>query len=210
MLRTIAVEKIVGGSNVRDEQDETLLELMASIETNGLLSPITVRHKGDKYEVIAGHRRLEAVKRLGEPFIECLIKEDVSDKDYFVMQVEENIQRKNMSAYEIVKCFDHLKEKYGCTDKQIGALFHKNTQWVADQRYAVKLLEHQYQNGIPEEKKKLSASMIKATVTKKKQGEAIKTIGNGFSCKQHGHTYMIYCNTFEFEQKLQQLIESCK
>src|SRR5471032_298340 len=49
----------------RSQMDEaTLAELMASIRDHGLLQPITVRKVGIRYQVIAGHRRLEAFRRL--------------------------------------------------------------------------------------------------------------------------------------------------
>lgn len=68
MLKIIDVDKIKSGRNVRNEKDNDILELAESIDRQGLINPILVRKTGpDKYEVIAGHRRLEAVKRLGLP-----------------------------------------------------------------------------------------------------------------------------------------------
>lgn len=214
MLKNIDVDKIYSSSNVRNEKDDSLQDLMDSIEFCGLLQPIVVRETSKGYEVVAGHRRLEAVRRLGEPFIECLIMESVTNQERVIFQLEENIQRKQMSAYELVESFDALIEKYGCTDKQIAKMLHKSPGWIADQRYAVKLLEKEYEEAgmpVPEEKKKLSAGIIKATSKKKrKHPEAMKVEGNGFNAKINGHTYMIYCSGFEFEKKLTDLINSNK
>lgn len=76
MIKSIELTKIYSSGNVRNEIDKTLLELKASIEKNGLLQPIVVRRTDKGFEIIAGHRRFQAVKMIGEPFIECNILED--------------------------------------------------------------------------------------------------------------------------------------
>lgn len=212
MNKNIEITQIYSSGNVRNEKDDSILELMESIEKNGLIQPIAVRKTSKGYEVIAGHRRLEAVKRLGEPFIECTIIEDCDDQSRYLLQVEENIQRKQMSAYELVKVFDILLEKFGWNDKQIAKMLHKSPQWVSDNRYAVKLLEKEYQDFslIPEEKKHLSAGVIKAQERHKQKSDDIKIYGFGYTCKKHHHTYMIYCTGFEFEQKLNELMKEYK
>ncbi|MCQ2598197.1 MAG: ParB/RepB/Spo0J family partition protein [Treponema sp.] len=212
MVKAIEISKIYSSGNVRNEVDNTLLDLMASIEKNGLLQPIVVRVTEKGYEVVAGHRRLEAVKRLGEPFIDCNILEDVNTKERFVMQLEENLQRKEMSAYEIVCAADKLTEEYGCTDTQISAMLHKPSNYIANQRYAVRLLEKEYKDGIPEEKKKLSANVIMAMNQKKTRAtvQSEKIYGKGFTVQKKGHTYQIYCTDFNFEDLLNKLIQENK
>lgn len=211
MFKTISVEKIYSTSNVRKEQDDSIIDLMGDIQRNGLLQPIVVRDDGNgKFEVIAGHRRLLAMKNLGEPFIECNILEDIGDKDRFILQLSENVQRRQMSAYELCEAFDLMREKYGCTDVQISKMLHKKPNYVADQRYALRLLESQYGSDIPEEKKHLSASVIKASAKKRTEGKSVYTMGNGWTCQQKGHSYILNCKNFEFEQALNKLLESWK
>lgn len=211
MFKTLSIEKIYSTSNVRKEQDDSILDLMGDIQRNGLLQPIVVRDDGNgKFEVVAGHRRLLAMKNLGEDFIECNIIEDCSDKDRFILQLSENVQRRQMSAYELCMAFDSLREKYGCTDVQISKLLHKSSNYVADQRYALRVLESQYGADIPEDKKKLSAGIIKASAKKKTEGKSIYTMGNGWTCQQKGHSYIINCKNFEFEQALNELMKERK
>lgn len=202
MLKIIALDKIYSSSNVRQEQDDTILELMKDISANGLLQPIVVRKVGDKYEVIAGHRRLLAVRNLGEPDIECNVLEDISDKDRIIIQLSENLQRKQMSAWELCEAFDVIKEKYNCTDVQIANLLHKPTNYVADQRYAVKLLNEKYGGNIPEDKKKLSSGVIKSGMKKKKVGNSQTYHCNGFTYTTKGHSIIVSCGNFEFENAL--------
>lgn len=208
MTKLIEVKKIVNGTNVRNEKDTTLYELADSINEKGLLQPITVRKiAGGKFEVINGHRRFEAVKYLNEPFIECNILE-VDDKEKLILQVVENVQRQNMSAYELVKVFNEMKAKYHCTNKAIANYFNKSEQWVYDNYCAVKLLEKEFAGGnIPEEKKKLSAGMIKVSVTKKRKGNAMVCECNGFNVRKSGHSYIINCSQFEAETELNEFIK---
>lgn len=209
MTKMIEVSKIENGTNVRNEKDVTLYELAESINENGLLQPITVRKiKNGKYEVINGHRRLEAVKYLQESFIECNVL-DVNDKERLILQVVENVQRQNMSAYELVEVFNGMKEAYKCNNKAIAHYFGKSEQWVYDNYCAVKLLEKEFAGGsIPEDKKKLSAGMIKVSVTKKRKGNAKSCECEGFSVRKHGHSYIINCSQFDAETELNEFIQA--
>ncbi len=98
----------------RAEMDEAALaELMASIGEHGLLQPITVRKAGARYQVIAGHRRVEAFRRLlaeaagqgqaaSERFrtIPAHEKFDVTDEEMALFALIENLQRQDLSPLE--------------------------------------------------------------------------------------------------------------
>ena len=136
MLKTLEMSQIVNGKNIRNEKDSEITELAASILAQGLINPILVqkRAKDGKYVVIAGHRRYEAVKYLGLPHIECnIVDDDLNDKDILAAQIAENVQRKNMSAWELVEVFDDLKRRHNLNQKQIGKMFGKSDVWVANQ-----------------------------------------------------------------------------
>lgn len=92
--------------------EAALAELMASIHDHGLLQPITVRKIGARYQVIAGHRRLEAFRRLlaeaehdekaAERFrtIPAHEKFDVTDEEMALFALVENLQRDDLSALD--------------------------------------------------------------------------------------------------------------
>lgn len=207
MTKMIEVSRIDGGTNVRNERETSLIELANSINENGLLQPITVRKiSNDRFEVINGHRRFAAIQQLGEPFIECNVL-DVSDKERLILQVVENVQRKEMSAYELVAVFNEMTEKFHCNKKSIAKYFNKSEQWVYDNYLAVKLLEREYENGeIPEEKKKLSAGVIKASVSRSRAGESKVYECEGFNVRQKGHSYIINFSQFEAETEFMNYI----
>ncbi len=78
---------------------EVVEDLVKSIEKNGLLQPIIVRIKGDKYELIDGHRRALAAKILGMESVPALIIE-ADDKKAQIASVVSNLERKNLHPIE--------------------------------------------------------------------------------------------------------------
>ena len=214
MFKVIEVEKIRSGKNIRNEMDDGINELMQSIQANGLINPILVKRiAGGKYEVIAGHRRFEAVKRLRQDFIECNIAEDyMSDKDVVLQQIAENVQRKDMSAQELVDCFDDLKQRFGVKQNQIARMFNKSDTWVTNQYQAVKLLNSMYgdKTDIPEEMKTKTAGQIKLAAKKKMSGDDENILCKGMCVKVKGHVYTITCVNNATENALRKFIETRK
>lgn len=212
MFKIIETDKIVSGKNIRYEKDDEINELAKSIEENGLINPILVKRiAGGKYEVIAGHRRFEAVKRLRMQEIECNITDDImTEKEVVFAQIAENIQRKDMSALELVDCFDDLKKRFGIKQNQIARFFNKSDTWVTNQYQAVKLLDKLYGGKVPEDAQKKTAGQIKLAA-KKKMGADIETIlCKGMSVKVKGHVYTITCVNNAAENALMKLINSMK
>lgn len=211
MLKVLEVSQIVQGKNIRNERDSEILELAESIEKQGLINPITVQMgKHGKYEVIAGHRRLEAVKRLGLPHIECNIFEDLNEKEIILAQIAENCQRKNMSASELVDVFDDMKKRFGMDQRQIAKRFGKSETWVTNQYQAVKLLACQYGDKVPETEKKKTAGQIKNDAKKKISGEQEQILCDGMRVQIIGHRYTIFCSTNKAENELRKFIKAHK
>lgn len=80
---------------------EELEELMVSIKKNEIIEPLIVRpfSSAGKYEVISGHRRLDALKRLGINEVPVIIK-DLSDEQAIMMMVDSNLKRENILPSE--------------------------------------------------------------------------------------------------------------
>lgn len=89
-----------------------LNELCASIKELGLLQPILVRPSGSRFEVMCGHRRLEACRRLMKRYVDCIIK-DLTDQEAFEISLVENIQRKTLSSIEEAKAFHRYVTEFG-------------------------------------------------------------------------------------------------
>ena len=210
MLKVLEVSQIVQGKNIRNERDSEILELAESIDRQGLINPITVQKRDDgKYVVIAGHRRFEAIKRLGWPHIECNIFEDLNEKEIILAQIAENCQRKQMSASELVDIFEDLKTRFKMTQGAIATRFGKSDTWVSNQYQAVRLLASQYGEKIPKAEKKKTAGQIKNDVKKKMAGQEL-IIAEGMKIQVIGHKYTIFCQTNEAENELRDFIKSHK
>lgn len=140
-VRNIPIDQIVTAGNVRFEADEELGELMDSIERHGLLQPIVVRHKTiDTFEVVAGHRRLAAMRSRNESHVPCVVNDEITPDSRTIVQLVENAQRKQMTPFEYVEAFEALrKHDRSMSRAKIAKLIGRSVSWVAHQYEAVKL-----------------------------------------------------------------------
>lgn len=114
-----------------DYNDEKLEELKNSIKENGILQPILVRRKADRYEVIAGERRLRAARALSLEKIPAVIR-DVSDKEVLVFALIENIQREELNPIEEAEAFRKLIEEFGYTQQEVAASVGKDRSTISN------------------------------------------------------------------------------
>lgn len=81
--------------------------LKNSLRTYGLLNPITLNNK---YELIAGERRLQAAKQLGWTNINAVIQNNLSEVEELEMELEENNQRKEFTNEELLEGYKRLEK----------------------------------------------------------------------------------------------------
>jgi ParB/RepB/Spo0J family partition protein len=106
-LRQIPVDLIdTDGKNLRREQGD-VSGLQGSLTELGMLQPITVRPIGDRFEVVAGHRRLAAAVKAGYSAVPCIVRE-MDDRTKWVMRVGENLHRKNLTPSEEARLYQQL------------------------------------------------------------------------------------------------------
>jgi len=107
-------------------------ELAASIKTYGVLQPISVRYMGDnRYELVAGERRLRASRQAGMDSIPAILVE-ITDKDSAVLAIIENLQRRNLHFFEEAEGFSNLMHDYAFTQEELAAKVGKNQSTVAN------------------------------------------------------------------------------
>lgn len=93
---------------------EKLPILASDIETNGQLNPITVRQKGNRYELIAGERRLRAIKEILKlKKITALIKTSMNDDKAAITALLDNTARQNLTDFESIVKIKELCEEFG-------------------------------------------------------------------------------------------------
>jgi len=114
-----------------DFNEEKLNELISSIKEKGVVQPILVRKHPAGYELIAGERRLRAVKKLGFEKIPAISK-DVSDVDMLEISLIENIQREELNAVEEAHAFQKLITDFGFTQEKIAQVLGKDRSTIAN------------------------------------------------------------------------------
>ena len=116
-------EIVMGKSNVRVQgTSENIDELAHAIRTHGLLEPIVVfKNKTGKYEVLAGQRRVTAVKSLGHDKIWCVVRTaPVEDGEAKSISLIENITQTPMSLSDTIDACTSLFERYGGDSKLVS------------------------------------------------------------------------------------------
>jgi len=105
--------------------------LAADIKKRGLLQPILVRPKGNRFEVVHGHRRLQAVRVIGSKYILGMVRE-LDDESAIVIQGAENIKRKDLSHIEQGMLFRSYIKKTGKSTKATAREFEVSEDTIAD------------------------------------------------------------------------------
>jgi len=99
--------------------EREIFELSESIKEVGLLQEILIRPVKKRYEVVFGHRRYLAVKKLGRDKIKANIRA-LDDKDAAVLRATENLQRRDLTPIEEAAIYLDLYEEKGFTVKMIA------------------------------------------------------------------------------------------
>ena len=130
----IPVENIVPNPNQpRYYFDENnLKELSESIKEHGIIQPILVtKTNGDKYELIAGERRLQASKLLGLKEIPAIVRL-ATNQQKLELALVENIQRHNLNPVEEAKAYQKLSKEFNLTQEEIAKKTGKSRSTIAN------------------------------------------------------------------------------
>ncbi|MBN1198673.1 MAG: ParB/RepB/Spo0J family partition protein [Bacteroidales bacterium] len=119
--------------------EESLEELANSIREIGLIQPITLRKTGaDKYQIIAGERRLRAAIKAGLETIPSYIRQ-AKDEGMLEMALVENIQREDLDAIEIAVSYQRLLEELNFTQEDLSGRVGKKRSTIANYLRLLKL-----------------------------------------------------------------------
>ncbi|MDO4870897.1 MAG: ParB/RepB/Spo0J family partition protein [Candidatus Saccharibacteria bacterium] len=100
-------------------EEEAMQALAQSIKQHGVLQPIVVIKKGDKYKIVAGERRYRASKLVGLKKIPAIIR-TLSAQNRLELSLIENVQRQDLNVIEIATGYLKLREQFNLTLKQIS------------------------------------------------------------------------------------------
>lgn len=167
-IKEIPIKNILIKKNFRKNIEETDLdEMMQSIKQHGQKLPIDVRPLGkNRYEFISGFRRLRACEKLGHTTVKAMISHDVDDKKLTILNLTENMQRKDPSFAELGRGIDELMREYKMDHAQIAVRLGVKKPYVQS-------IMATY-NGIPEKHRKDVKFMSKGST--KKEGAVSHTV----------------------------------
>ena len=117
-----------------------LEELSASIKAYGILQPISVRRIGeDRYELIAGERRLKAARLAELKTIPAIINDNYTDADSAILAIIENLQREDLNFMEEAEGYANLIEDHGFTQQSLAERIGKNQSTIANKLRILRL-----------------------------------------------------------------------
>ena len=118
--------------------EDALLELSDSIKQYGVIQPLIVQKKQDRYEIIAGERRWRAAKMAGIKEIPVIIK-DYSDQQIMEISLIENIQREDLNPIEEAMAYKNLMEEFHLKQDEIAERVSKSRTAVTNSMRLLKL-----------------------------------------------------------------------
>ncbi len=117
--RMVSIEQIDRNPTQPRQMMGDLSELIASIAEKGILEPLVVRQRGDRYEIIAGERRYQAAVQAGLQELPVVLR-DVDDAEVIELALVENLQRKDLTPFEEADALQGLATKCGYTHEELA------------------------------------------------------------------------------------------
>jgi len=112
--------------------DEAKLdELAQSISANGVVQPLIVRPKQDRFELIAGERRWRAAQRAGLTRVPAIVR-NVSDDKVLELALIENIQREDLNPIEEARAYKNLIDTVGLTQEVVAERVGRDRSYVTN------------------------------------------------------------------------------
>ena len=127
----IPVEDIDPNPNQPRQNVGDLSELIASIREKGVLEPILVRRKESRFQIVAGERRYRAAVEAGLPEIPSVVK-DLTDPEVMEIGLIENLQRKDLTAFEEADGLRVLADAHGYTHEMMAEKLGKSRTTVTE------------------------------------------------------------------------------
>jgi ParB family chromosome partitioning protein len=168
--RLVPIDLIDPNPNQPRQVMGDLSELMASIAEKGIIEPIVARQRGTRFQIVAGERRYQAAVQVGLREIPVVIRE-VDDTEIVEIALVENLQRKDLTAFEEAEALHGLATRCNYTHEDMARRLGKSRSSITE---SLSL------NGMPEEVKNLcrladihSKSLLLQVV---RQGDAQKMV----------------------------------
>jgi ParB family transcriptional regulator, chromosome partitioning protein len=129
--RMVPIEDIEPNPNQPRQALGDISELIASINEKGILEPILVRPRGSRFQIIAGERRFRAASEAGLAEIPCVVR-DTTDAEMMEIALVENLQRKDLTAFEEADGLKVLADNFGYTHEAMAQKLGKGRTSITE------------------------------------------------------------------------------
>ena len=129
--RMIAIDLVDPNPYQPRQQMGDLTELTASIKEKGILEPLIVRRREDRYQIISGERRYQAALQVGLTEVPC-VERDVDDQETVEIALVENIQRKDLTPFEESEAYGQLVDHHGYTHEALAKRIGKSRTSITE------------------------------------------------------------------------------
>ena len=129
--RLLAIDQIDPNPGQPRQAMGDLSELMASISEKGVIEPIVVRVRGGRYQIIAGERRYQAAVQVGLTQLPVVVR-DVDDVEVIELALVENLQRKDLTAFEEADALHALAARGNLTHEDLAKRLGKSRTAITE------------------------------------------------------------------------------
>jgi ParB family chromosome partitioning protein len=110
---------------------DKLSELTRSVAQEGVLQPVLLTRKGDRYQIVAGERRARACREAGMETISAILTE-VDDSESLKLALVENLQRDDLNPMEEARAYQVMIQEFGWTQEELGAYLGRDRSTVSN------------------------------------------------------------------------------
>ena len=127
----VPIEQLDPNPNQPRQAMGDLSELMASIAEKGIIEPLIVRQRGERFQIIAGERRYQAASQVGVHEVPVVIR-DVDDGELIEIALIENIQRKDLTPFEEAEALRSLGDVFSHTHEELARRLGKSRTSITE------------------------------------------------------------------------------
>jgi len=129
--RMVPIDAIDPNPNQPRQVMGDLSELIASIGEKGIIEPLVVRQRGDRFQIVAGERRYQAAVQVGLRELPVVVR-DVDDTEVIELALIENLQRKDLTPFEEAEALGGLADRCGYTHEDLARRLGKSRTSVTE------------------------------------------------------------------------------
>lgn len=129
--RMISIEQIDPNPNQPRQVMGDLSELIASIGEQGIIEPLVVRQRGERFQIVAGERRYQAAVQVGLRELPVVVR-DVDDTEVIELALIENLQRKDLTPFEEAEALEGLAGRCSYTHEDLARRVGKSRTSITE------------------------------------------------------------------------------